>query len=108
MKTIIKWFAVLLLFAGIESFSFANTSTTSDKEPKYKIGQPIDLNGKDVVWKKGYDVVIESRNRYYLVKKDDAGHAIVVDKIHDLAAFVSSDGNTYRNYAYYDPYWDSP
>jgi hypothetical protein len=90
-KVLIASLVVFLASASIANESFAKDS----KNPKLKMGTSIDLSSQDVVWHKDNSYVIAYNDRNYLVKTDDDGNAIVVDKVNNLADFIQSNGTVY-------------
>ena len=95
MKTVFKWLTAMLLAISIQSVSYA-ALTSANGDGKLKKGDMVDLSTQNIVWQKGDTVVVQSADRYYYVKKDDQGHAIVVRRVHDLTDFVAPD----RRYSY--------
>jgi len=99
MKMVFKWLSAMLLAISIHSFSYAAVTSAGDNG-KLKKGDMVDLTTQNIVWQKGDTVVVQSADRYYYVKKDDEGHAIVVRRVHDLTTFVAADNAPYYYGAY--------
>jgi len=102
MKPILKWLAMLMLVVGIHSFSYARETAANDG--KLKKGEQVDLSAQKVVWQKGDTTVVQTGDRYYYVKTDDLGHAIVIKRVHDLATFTS-DAHYYSSNVAIGGYW---
>jgi len=91
LKVIMASWMIFLATASLANGAFAKDA----KNPKLKTGTSIDLSTQDVVWHKGSDYVIAYGTRNYLVKTDDDGNAIVVDRVNNLTDFVQSNGAVY-------------
>lgn len=90
MRNIMKaLIASLVIFLALESASYASVAGEAKVTTKI-IGTSVNLSEQNVVWHQGNNYVIEIKDKDYLVKADDDGHAIVVDRIHNLAAFVAN------------------
>jgi len=104
--------SLVILFAAAD-FSKA---ATNDDNPKLKIGTSVNLSEQNVLWHKGNDYVIACGKRDYLVKTDDDGNAIVVDRVNNLTDFIQSNGAVYvarplpgfYGGFYYDPWYWGP
>ena len=95
MRTFLKVFMASWMLMLATAF-LANGAFAKDaKLPKLKEGTSIDLSTQDVVWHKGNDYVIAYGTRNYLVKTDDDGNAIVVDRVNNLVDFIQSNGTVY-------------
>ncbi|MFI5134728.1 MAG: hypothetical protein ACHQD9_02635 [Chitinophagales bacterium] len=114
MKRMIK----VIMASLVILFTAANFSraAVNDENPKLKIGTSVNLSEQNVVWHKGNDYVIAYGKRDYLVKTDDDGKAIVVDRVSNLTDFIQSNGVTYVTRPaqgfyggfYYDPWYFGP
>jgi hypothetical protein len=91
LKVMVVSWMIFLATASLANEVFAEDT----KNPKLKTGTSIDLSTQDVVWHKGSDYVIASGTHNYLVKTDDDGNAIVVDRVNNLTDFVQSNGAVY-------------
>ncbi|HYV94595.1 MAG TPA: hypothetical protein VE978_22670 [Chitinophagales bacterium] len=90
MKTIFKWLTALMIVAAVSAYAYADNPTAANSG-KLRKGEMVDLSTQNIVWQKGDTVVAESGNRYYYLKTDDQGHAMVIRRVHDLSDFVADN-----------------
>jgi len=106
-----SWVILLATFISA-NHAFAEAS----KNPKLKTGTFVTLSESDVVWHKDNVYVIDYNDRYYEVKTDDDGNAIVLCRVNNLADFVQNNGTRYVTRAVpgiyagpiYQPWFYSP